>query len=207
MFGEATGRLGRRTMAIDVATKFASEHVGIDVYGPENDVGKRALEGRLCLTPLEAAQLSRRLAIEAVEKAQQYDTGELLKELAPRLVEQITIGRRPDDVPAASSLDELQTSVIEHVERLWPGESLNARLVALVEEVGEVGRAILKRDHARKAIDGKCRGLTVAEWSDNLKEEAGQALVVLLTIAELEHFSLYDAAVRAGQALAGRQPG
>lgn len=85
------------------------------------------------------------------------------------------------------TLDEIQTHALIECQRVWPGEDLSRRGNALAEECGEVNRAInkLSPSHAGYRTD--------TDWRANLEHEVGQAMFVLLTIAEAEGFSARDA--------------
>lgn len=85
-------------------------------------------------------------------------------------------------------LEQFAHDVGREIDRLWPRESTHARGLALAEEAGEVCRAMLKRDHATWA--GTWRGLTPAQWTENLRVETFQAVGVLLDIARREGFDV-----------------
>lgn len=82
-------------------------------------------------------------------------------------------------------------AIVKEVDRLWPLENDPAyRGASLAEEVGEVNRAITKRRHAANAPDGKCKGKTVDEWTEELRVELTQALGVIIDIACREEINL-----------------
>lgn len=90
----------------------------------------------------------------------------------------------------------------DEVDRLWPGESVYARALALSEETGEVSRAILKREHACK--QGTFKGMTPKEWTENLRVEVFQAIGVLLDIAAREQFDVEQGVTEALEILEAR---
>lgn len=84
-------------------------------------------------------------------------------------------------------LDRLGERIATEVDRLWPEENDPGwRAGNLAEETGEVIRAITKRRHAQHAPDGRCKGLTVDQWTDELGLELAQTLGVILDIAYRE---------------------
>lgn len=88
-------------------------------------------------------------------------------------------------------MDDMGAALAKEVDRLWPSENNPAyRGACLAEEAGEVNRAITKRRHATNSPDGKCKGLTVDEWTNELRVELAQALGVILDIAHREGFDL-----------------
>lgn len=92
---------------------------------------------------------------------------------------------------AGSWLNVMGASLAKEVDRLWPEETDPAyRGACLAEEAGEVNRAITKRRHASHAANGRCKGLTVNEWTEELRIELAQALGVILDIAHREGFDL-----------------
>lgn len=102
-------------------------------------------------------------------------------------------------------LDSIGAEVRWDVDRLWPDETEQGRFLCLVEEVGEACRAATKRRHAMVAASGKCKGLTAAEWTENLRVELAQALGVILDIYDREGFSMNEAIVEVGHVLRGRE--
>lgn len=85
-------------------------------------------------------------------------------------------------------------ALAKEVDRLWPHENDPAyRAACLAEEAGEVNRAVTKRRHAAYAADGRCKGRTVDEWTDELRVELGQTLGVILDIAHRERIDLVPA--------------
>lgn len=108
-----------------------------------------------------------------------------------------------NDIAAGSThttLSELAARQYEQVERIWPtpgGQDAAQRQgLALVEEVGEIARALLKRSHAGRSLAGMHKGWTVAQWTANVHEEIGQALGVLLGLAHLEGVDLDEVMAR-----------
>ena len=93
-----------------------------------------------------------------------------------------------DDPFSEVDINALAASFRREVDRLWPGESVYARGLALSEETGEVCRAMLKRNHAGAV--GTFKGKTAEEWTENLRTEVFQAIGVLLDIADREGFSV-----------------
>lgn len=102
------------------------------------------------------------------------------------------------------NVNALAASLRWEVDRLWPGETVYARGLALSEEAGEVCRAILKRSHACSA--GTFKGQTPEEWTENLRIEVFQAIGVLLDLADREGFDvglgLFDLLTALGQRVA-----
>lgn len=98
-------------------------------------------------------------------------------------------------------------ALAKEVDRLWPHESDPAyRAGCLAEEAGEVNRAITKRRHAWHSPKGTCKGLTVEEWTENLRVELAQALGVILDIAHREGIELASEVERCVQVLQEREP-
>lgn len=103
---------------------------------------------------------------------------------------------------------DTSASISAEVNRLWPHETDPAyRGACLAEEAGEVNRAITKRRHASHARNGKCKGLTVDEWTGELRTELAQALGVILDIAHREGIDLVPAIERCVAALQVREVG
>lgn len=91
----------------------------------------------------------------------------------------------------------LSGEIATEVTRLWPEETEDAhRGACIAEEAGEVNRAITKRRHARYAEDGLCKGLTVDQWTDELKMELTQLVGVILDLAHREGFDLIPELVK-----------
>lgn len=100
----------------------------------------------------------------------------------------------PEDLGISGPLNAIAAVQAREVERIWPTpegqDPLLRQLAALTEEVGEVARALLKRSHAARSADGRHKGRTVAEWSEEVALEMGQALGVLLGLAHQEGVDL-----------------
>lgn len=60
--------------------------------------------------------------------------------------------------------------------------------LAVMEEAGEIARAVLKRDQARGGVDRKKLG--VDHWSEQVRIEACDTLITLLSLAANEGFDL-----------------
>lgn len=100
----------------------------------------------------------------------------------------IEIGR---DASRGVDLGALGQRLAQEVDRLWPGEDDPAyRAGCLAEEAGEVLRAVTKRRHAGRAHDGRCKGMTADEWTEELALELAQVLGVVLDIAQREGIDL-----------------
>lgn len=84
------------------------------------------------------------------------------------------------------------TALVGEVDRLWPNESSDPayRGACLAEEAGEVNRAITKRRHAQHAANGLCKGMTVNDWTRELRLELAQTFGVILDMAHREGFDL-----------------
>jgi NTP pyrophosphatase (non-canonical NTP hydrolase) len=78
-------------------------------------------------------------------------------------------------------LDELAWLSHAWIEARWPGESDADRIAALVEEVGELARAMVKRGHDERG--------SVEEWTTEVCKEWGDVVLILLDIAEREGFA------------------
>lgn len=103
---------------------------------------------------------------------------------------------------------ETGAALAKEVDRLWPSEDNPAyRASCLAEEAGEVCRAVTKRRHASHASDGKCKGLTVDEWSNELRVELTQAIGVILDIAHREGIELVSAVEECVEILQKREMG
>lgn len=83
------------------------------------------------------------------------------------------------------TLTAMQDTVASFAETAWPGLTIEVETLALAEEVGELARAVVKRAHGNRGSS--------ADWSAELRREAGDVLLVLLNIAHLERFDLHDA--------------
>jgi NTP pyrophosphatase (non-canonical NTP hydrolase) len=96
--------------------------------------------------------------------------------------------------PPALTLNEMARVQATEVERIWPTpegqDPVLRQLTALTEEVGEIARAVLKRSHASRTLDGSHKGLTVEQWGEEVALEIGQALGVLLGLAHQERVDL-----------------
>jgi NTP pyrophosphatase (non-canonical NTP hydrolase) len=95
-------------------------------------------------------------------------------------------------------LDAWADHVVFHVQRLWPKESVEDRGLALAEEAGETCRAILKRKEGTRK--------TPEFWTDKLKIEVGQTIVVAMSIARQEGWSVIEVIANAIGALAAMEP-
>jgi len=87
-------------------------------------------------------------------------------------------------------LEEVGAAISVEVDRLWPGEDDGGRAQCLSEEAGEVSRAITKRRHASRSKSGTCKGMTVEQWTEELRLELAQTVGVCLDIAHREGFDL-----------------
>lgn len=99
-------------------------------------------------------------------------------------------------------LDIEQETVSLLVDLIWPGETDECRGLALAEEAGEVARAILKREHARRGEGDRNKE---RDWTENLRKELSQVVVVAMSIAQHEGFSLGDAVLEEINALDARR--
>lgn len=99
----------------------------------------------------------------------------------------------PDDVEFWFA--ETGRAIAAEVDRLWPHESADPayRGACLAEEAGEVNRAITKRRHALNAPGGRCKGLSVDDWTSELRMELAQTMGVVLDIAYREGIDLVTA--------------
>ncbi len=102
----------------------------------------------------------------------------------------------------ASGLAKIGRDASAEVERLWPDETIHQAGLALAEEVGEDGRAITKRGHAQR--NGTCKGMYPNEWTDNLRTELAQVVMVAARIAWSEGFDLAAACSQEIDALRSR---
>jgi NTP pyrophosphatase (non-canonical NTP hydrolase) len=82
---------------------------------------------------------------------------------------------------------ELQRSIHDDAARRWPDMDATSEALALAEEAGEVCRAVLKRHQG-------VRG-TSEQWSEQLRTELAQVVVVAINLAAVEGFDLYEAVV------------
>jgi NTP pyrophosphatase (non-canonical NTP hydrolase) len=82
-------------------------------------------------------------------------------------------------------LDELQLEVAEWTKKFHGDGDPNPLLdaLAVAEEAGEVCRAALKR----------ANGIREGDWSANLREEAADVVITLLSLAANEGWSLSEA--------------
>lgn len=97
-----------------------------------------------------------------------------------------------------SDYGPLQQRVGEHVAATWPGESIVHAAIGLSEEVGEVSRCVVKREHGTRG--------TPEQWTAELRKEVGQVAVVLLDIAHREGFNLMETMVEQAVAFLGMDP-
>lgn len=88
--------------------------------------------------------------------------------------------------PRAESLGSLQIRAHRWSLEKWPNEGVMHDALGLGEEVGEVLRCVLKREHGTRG--------TAEEWTAELRKEVGDTLLVLAVLAEREGFDLLDAA-------------
>lgn len=104
--------------------------------------------------------------------------------------------------------EEIGDAIAFEIDRLFPHENDPAyRGACLAEEAGEVNRAITKRRHASHAADGKCKGKTVDEWTDEIRLELAQLIGVAFDIAHREHINLVPAVEECLQVLQEREAG
>lgn len=105
-------------------------------------------------------------------------------------------------------LAALAERIVTQVDRLWPEETdAGWRAGNLAEEAGEVIRAVTKRRHALHAVDGKCKGMTPSEWTENLAIELAQAMGVILDIAYREGIDISARLVQCVEILERRHTG
>jgi NTP pyrophosphatase (non-canonical NTP hydrolase) len=94
-------------------------------------------------------------------------------------------------------LDELAHLAHAEADRRWHDTlTIESEVLALVEEVGELCRAVVKR---REGTRG-----TTEEWTSNLRLEWGQAMLVLLNISALEGFKPSEAVLEAWAEFQGK---
>jgi NTP pyrophosphatase (non-canonical NTP hydrolase) len=94
------------------------------------------------------------------------------------------------DVALAEGVDEVleggypsQTAVADWIARNFPGDTgIHCRTLGLVEEVGELCRALVKREQG-------IRG-TTEEWDLEIRKELGDCFIKLLDVAEQTGFDL-----------------
>lgn len=114
----------------------------------------------------------------------------------------------PDEQVLKVLLAGLGHRIATQVDRLWPEEVYPGwRAGNLAEEAGEVIRAVTKRRHAQHARDGRCKGLTVEEWTDNLAVELAQVVGVVLDIAHREGIDVAARLVDCVETLERRERG
>lgn len=102
-------------------------------------------------------------------------------------------------------LQALGEEVATEIDRLFPGQAMFGRCLALAEEAGEVCRAVLKRDYVvsnRRAF----KGLDEAGWTANLRVELAQRIGVALDIAVREGFDITEDLLVMLIALRQREP-
>lgn len=105
-------------------------------------------------------------------------------------------------------LADLSQRIVKEVDRLWPEETDPAyRAACLCEEAGEVSRAITKRRHAQHNSRGLCKGLTPAQWTEELAIELAQTMGVILDIAHREGIDLCAYLVECVEVLERREEG
>lgn len=85
----------------------------------------------------------------------------------------------------------LGAAIAGEVDRIWPGQTMDERGMALAEEAGEVNRALLKRNHTVR-YGGMFKGKTTDDWRENLRIEVAQTIGVALDIAHREGFNVID---------------
>jgi len=86
-------------------------------------------------------------------------------------------------------MDRTQEEVERITGALWPSEPLEEAGLALCEEAGEVGKAIIKRNHQRRGEGDRAP----KDWTANLQTELAQTVIVALKMAEREGFSMAQA--------------
>lgn len=111
-------------------------------------------------------------------------------------VQELWHGNASNDFEVVSAWFAMMGAALaKEVDRLWPHEDDPAyRAGCLNEEAGEVHRAVTKRRHASHAANGLCKGLTVDQWTDEMRTELAQALGVICDIAHRERFRMVPAA-------------
>lgn len=103
-----------------------------------------------------------------------------------------------DDTTRPAGAPPIQAEVGAWLDEHLPGRSIELQALVLAEEVGELCRAVVKR---QQGIRG-----THAEWSAQLRAEAGDVLLTLYSLAASEGFDLHDAAARKWQQILRRDP-
>ena len=87
-----------------------------------------------------------------------------------------------------ADLDSIQAEVDRWTRRFRPTPEAAADPLAdalsVAEEAGEVCRAVLKRSHGKRPE---------TDWTKNLREEAADVVISLLSLAANEGWSLMDA--------------
>lgn len=121
----------------------------------------------------------------------------VLKILASRVRPRLRIATPRNEVEGPPLLDEVppsELSVLQAAVGLWVAGTFHRLLcpahdaLAVVEEAGEVARAILKRDQAKEGVDRM--GLGVDHWTGEVRTESADVLIALLSLAENEGFDL-----------------
>lgn len=87
-------------------------------------------------------------------------------------------------------LRDFQKIIEQVTDYLWPGETIEEAQIALSEEAGEVGRAIIKRNHQRRGEGDRDPSIN---WTENLRTELAQTVIVALKMAEREGFDMRGA--------------
>lgn len=91
------------------------------------------------------------------------------------------------NMPKDDSLKKLQTYIWQmNIERKFNTEDASKKMVLLIEEVGELAKAV------RKTAGLK---FTKTTKRKNLKEELADVLIVLLGLASLLGIDLYEAVI------------
>ena len=88
---------------------------------------------------------------------------------------------------AYSDIGHWQRDVVVWAAHNFPHDTTELTVLGLVEEAGEVARAVLKR---RQNIRG-----TYPEWTDEIKKECADVFIKLCHVAGVEGFSLANAIV------------
>lgn len=100
------------------------------------------------------------------------------------------------DTIATTWMDRKQEQSGTYVDAAWPGETILHAALGLNEEVTElvlayhasrITRAVLKRAHGTRG--------SYADWTEEVRKEAADVLLVLLDIARREDFSLAKALI------------